>query len=408
MKALFLTTILPSKKQIGSEVASQSLIEALRTNDVEVDVIGYVRPEDRNIAAPGEIPVEARYIESRSAKLYPLLWLLLSLVRGIPYSVSKYQSAQYRSIASRLAKNLKYDLLVIDHPQMGWIARSILNRAGSLVFVAHNVEHEMYSQLASTHRRIAMRVLFRRESKLVRRMEYWLASVASEIWTLTAQDAAHFQNAVPGAKVREMPVPASSSARPLTSTVKHIDVALIGSWGWTANREALDWFLEEVCPFIPAELTVQIGGKGGEYASGRYPNVRYVGFVPDAVAFLQSARVIAIPTLSGGGIQIKTLDAIASGSRVVATPCAVRGIADPPDSVAVASDARSFAAQITSAARTQWSEEQCERAVAWSNDRGRKFVLQVQLACQTIALGKVLKRDAEDFGRSHTNINQPG
>ena len=97
MNALFLTTILPSKKQIGSEVASQWLIEGLRANNVEVDVVGYVRPDDRNPPASGEIAVQPRYIESRNAKLYPLLWLLQSLASRTAYTAAKYRSAQYRS-----------------------------------------------------------------------------------------------------------------------------------------------------------------------------------------------------------------------------------------------------------------------------------------------------------------------
>jgi hypothetical protein len=48
---------------------------------------------------------------------------------------------------------------------------------------------------------------------------------------------------------------------------------------------------------------------------------------------MAQAKVVAIPTLSGGGIQIKTLDAIASGSAIVATPVALRGISDPPATV---------------------------------------------------------------------------
>jgi len=384
MNALFLTTILPSKKQIGSEVASQWLIEGLRANNVEVDVVGYVRPDDRNPPASGEIAVQPRYIESRNAKLYPLLWLLQSLASRTAYTAAKYRSAQYRSVVNILTTWFKYDMVIIDHPQMGWVAQSVVNRSGSLVFVAHNIEHEMYWQLAKARRSLVMNALLRRESKLLKRMEYGLASAASEVWTLTAHDAAHFEGAVPAAHVREMPIPASSRARLVSGIVKRLDVALIGSWGWTANREALDWFMKEVCPLVPADLTIQIGGKGGEYASNRYPNVEYVGFVPDAVAFLQSAKVIAIPTLSGGGIQIKTLDAIASGSRVVATACAMRGIGDPPDSVAIASDAESFAAQLTRAARAEWSREQAERAVAWSDDRGRRFLREMQLACQKL------------------------
>src|SRR5689334_11633452 len=86
MRALFLTTILPYKKQIGSEVASQSLIDGLRAGGVELDVLGYVRPDERKAPPPGQIAIKARYIETRSAKLYPALWMLESWINGLPYT----------------------------------------------------------------------------------------------------------------------------------------------------------------------------------------------------------------------------------------------------------------------------------------------------------------------------------
>jgi len=395
MRALFITTILPHKKQMGSEVASQAMIEAIRANGVEVDVLGYVRPDDRSPPAAGEIAVQARYIESRSAKLYPIAWLLRSVVGRLPYTVAKYRSAEYRKFIVNLTAQFQYDFVVIDHPQMGWAARSMLDEEVPLVFVAHNVEHEMYAQLATARGGIAMRAIFERESKLVKRMEDWLAAMATEVWTLTGHDAAYFERRASSAKVRELPVPASSSACSSDMPVKRVDVALIGSWAWAANREALNWFLDEVCRIVPASISIQIAGKGGEYASGRYPNVRYIGFVPDAVSFLQSAKVVAIPTLSGGGIQIKTLDAIASGSSIVATSCAVRGILDAPDTVTVADDAQSFAAKLTNGAGTAWSKEQSERAITWSNNRERRFLLEVQRACQSLGFRRPTRAASE-------------
>jgi hypothetical protein len=385
MKALFLTTILPHRRQIGSEVASQSLIEGLRAAGVEVDILGYVRPDDKTAPALGEIAVQARYIESSSAKLYPLLWLLQSLVNRLPYSAAKYRSNVYASWVEKLMAQRRYDFVVIDHPQMGWAARTLVHTGLPLVFVAHNIEHEMYRQLATAHGRRVMRVMFAREAKLIKRMEDWLARAAAEVWTLTVRDAAHFKRVAPAAKVREMAIAGSSSARSASSTVKQCDVALIGSWAWAANREALGWFLDQVCPHLPADVSVQIAGKGGEYVRGRYPNVEYIGFVPDAIAFLQSARVVAIPTLSGGGIQIKTLDAIASCSRIVATPCAVRGIANPPHTVTVVEDPRLFAAELVDAAGADGSEQQTNSALEWSVERDRRFREQIRFACQTFS-----------------------
>jgi len=385
MKALFLTTILPHGKQMGSEVASQALIDGLRANGVEVDVVGYVRPGDHTRLARGEIAVQSRYIESRNAKFYPLLWLLCSVAWRQPYTAAKYRSADYGRLVAKLTEPGNYDFVVIDHPQMGWAVRSIVCRDVPLVFVAHNVEHDMYAQLAAQSG-IGMRAIFSRESKLVERMENWLAGICAEIWTLTAHDAKHFEASSPTAKIREIAIPASATVRVTTAGLKEFDVALIGNWAWAANREALIWFLDEVCEMLPSSMSIRIAGKGAEFAASRYPNVHYVGFVPDAVAFLQSAKVVAIPTLSGGGIQIKTLDSIASGSLVVATQCAVRGISDLPDTVTVVSDVDSFAAQLVSVVHGPCAQERSDHAHAWSAARSREFVLQMQRACHALKL----------------------
>jgi polysaccharide biosynthesis protein PslH len=119
---------------------------------------------------------------------------------------------------------------------------------------------------------------------------------------------------------------------------------------------------------------------------GRYPNVEHVGFVPDSIAFLQCARVVAIPTLSGGGIQIKTLDAIASGSRIVATECAVRGLANLPGTVKVATDPQSFAGELVRAVRTEKSPAGSREAIAWCSERERRFREQIRLACGSLSL----------------------
>src|SRR4029077_15790218 len=105
-----------------------------------------------------------------------------------------------------------------------------------------------------------------------------------------------------------------------------VDVAVLGTWTWSANRAGLKWFLGEVCPHLPPWLAVEVAGAGSEALEGSAPGVRMRGRVPEVMPFLQRARVVAVPSVRGEGVQINTLDAIASGRAVVATPIATRGI----------------------------------------------------------------------------------
>jgi hypothetical protein len=72
--------------------------------------------------------------------------------------------------------------------------------------------------------------------------------------------------------------------------------------------------------------------------------VRYLGFVESAEQFFRSSDVIAIPSIAGGGVQEKTIEAIGYGIPVVATDFAVRGIQPCPSHVHVAFTPNEFAA----------------------------------------------------------------
>jgi hypothetical protein len=169
-----------------------------------------------------------------------------------------------------------------------------------------------------------------------------------------------------------MALPGGSNA-PEAPLPKSCDVALIGNWSWRANRDALEWFLQKVYPRLPQQISIQVAGKDAQWVTSYGPNLVHCGFVPSAQAFLAQARVIAIPTQSGGGIQIKTLDAIASGSRIVATPIALRGIDDVPTTVTVADGAEAFAQSIAAAVHAEQDEVQSTEASRWSVQRRRNF-----------------------------------
>jgi glycosyltransferase involved in cell wall biosynthesis len=203
------------------------------------------------------------------------------------------------------------------------------------------------------------------------------------VWVLADDDAEHFARF---GEVRTLRVPSAFSA-PDVAVAKRYDVALIGTWTWHLTRRGLEWFLDRVCPLLPGTLEVDVAGRGGEWVARAGAPVRYCGFVPDAQEFLSSARVVAVPSLGGTGVQVKTLDAIASGSRVVATAAGVRGLGALPGSVRVAHSAEEFASQLTEAAQSPESLEPSREALGWTRTRRERFVADVGAAVEAAAHG---------------------
>jgi hypothetical protein len=162
--------------------------------------------------------------------------------------------------------------------------------------------------------------------------------------------------------------------------LKRCDVALMGTWTWDVTRAALEWFLERVHPHLPGSLTVEVAGRGGAWIDGTYPGVRYCGFVPDPLGFLAGARVVAVPAVGGAGVQVKTLDAIASGARVVASPTAVRGLESPPSSVHLAGTAEEFAREIARLATAPESLTPSREGLEWTRMRRERFAADIEAA----------------------------
>jgi hypothetical protein len=335
---LFLTTVLPGERRTGGEVGSMNYIEALRATGRRVTVVGYRRPGSRPEAHEDDVAVAERPIETAEAPRWrAAAWMGRAIARREPYSVAKYRSRAY----ARVAKQHAPEIVVVDHlqaPAPPIDARTVYNAA--------NAEYEMYAQLDGR--------VMKREAKHVRTAESALVRRVDESWTVSRADADALER-IGAKRTRVFDMPASAPPPPDDLPEPEIDVAMLGTWTWGANAVGLEWFENEIRPRLNG-LRVEVAGMGSER-----------GPVPDAEAFLRRARVVVVPRTSGTGIQIKTLNAIASGRAVVAATSAVRGLGELPPTVAVTDDPDEFAAALREA-RANPSE-----AREWLEERRARF-----------------------------------
>ncbi len=125
-----------------------------------------------------------------------------------------------------------------------------------------------------------------------------------------------------------------------------------------ANFESVDWFLREVLPLAP-NLPVRIVGAIAHDIKRLSPELyrRNVALfterVDDIASVYETAAAILLPTVAGHGISIKTIEALSTGARLIATPHAFRGMAIDPttlSNVSVTTAAETFASAMRSVA----------------------------------------------------------
>ena len=106
-------------------------------------------------------------------------------------------------------------------------------------------------------------------------------------------------------------------------------VVFTGNMGYFPNANAACWFGERVHPLVrrsvPEARFLVIGARPAARVrrlARADPSVSVLGFVEDLRPHLRSATVAVAPMQAGAGQQFKMIEAMASGTPVVATPVA--------------------------------------------------------------------------------------
>ena len=141
------------------------------------------------------------------------------------------------------------------------------------------------------------------------------------------------------------------------------------------NVDAALWFYQEVFPLVrrkipDARFIIAGYGPPEELTSlaEKDPQVLVTGFVDDIDRCYKEAALFVAPILTGGGIIVKILDALAAGRPVVTTSYGNEGIgAEPGRDLLVADDPAGFAEGVVRLLR----EPEFARQMA---ENGREFV----------------------------------
>lgn len=133
------------------------------------------------------------------------------------------------------------------------------------------------------------------------------------------------------------------------------------------NFLSVAWFLKNVRPLVP-DIPVHIIGNIDSMVRARDPELfaqhanLFSGRVDDLESVYANAAAALLPTISGHGISIKTVEALSSGLPLIATAEAFRGIGVDPETLAnvtLVADAESFAKAMRSLAdHPKFSPEQ--------------------------------------------------
>ncbi|MDE2577442.1 MAG: glycosyltransferase [Hyphomicrobiales bacterium] len=245
---------------------------------------------------------------------------------------------------SPLALNGAYDIVHCNHFFTMPVALR-LARGAPILLDSHDLQARQFHLTAEGKFRLSPRASY--ESMLAQELG-WMRK-ADVLLHLNAEENEAFCALLPE-KRHALLYPA---VPPVPTGPGGQEIVLVSSWN-RANVESALWFLRDVVPLAPG-IAVKIYGSVGDgvRAADAALHEKYrawfMGRVDHIGDIYANARLALLPTTSGTGLSIKSVEAMASGLPLVATSHALRGMNIDPtslDNVALADDAEGFAAAL--------------------------------------------------------------
>jgi hypothetical protein len=359
MRLAFITPLLPtSTPDTGFEIANACVLDALKADGADVTLFGFLRADENASPPPAAVVLDRIVIENAAAgRAQKLRWLTESLRRQLPVIATKLALYGEDTLRARLEEHGPFDAYILNSAAVAGAFPSLMTDR-PCILVAHNVEHVSAAGNAASGP-LLTRLLYRREARLLKEIEHHALTACRFIWCFAEEDRQGFGMDI-AAKSAVLPLimPAQSSPTASLQTsllteeeAPTFDVGLIGTWTWQPNMAGLRWFLDEVVPLLPDDISVAVAGRLPAGFVARSPHVSLLGRVPDASAFVASARVMALTSRTGTGIQLKTIETLQAGKPAVATKSSVRGLGTLPTNCLVADEAKGFASALAKIVR---------------------------------------------------------
>lgn len=254
-------------------------------------------------------------------KLTILRAKLALVFKRIPVGVSICQAVAMRQAVAHAVARVAPDAVLVQFPQMAQYVAAC-GRVHSVMDVQDAYSVSTFRQYKAQPKGIKKALAFLNWLGWVAHESRWYPQL-SKVAALTEQDRLGLEVFTPG-----LGAVTSPAAVPLPQLVwqptAEAKIAFIGSFSHPPNQAALAYFLSQVFPLVQKQVpgvVFEVAGKGvpPQLLAQANGSIRFLGVVPDAFEFVRTSAVVVVPLLSGGGIKIKTLEAMACGCPIVTT-----------------------------------------------------------------------------------------
>lgn len=249
------------------------------------------------------------------------------------YNITRFYETGCANKLGHLLRTQTFDIVQFEGLQVvSYLDAVIANSNAKRIYRAHNIEHQIWKRLSIKEVFFFKKIYYHFLSKRLQNLEFKILNRFDTILAISFVDEHFFKSIGCEIPIHTFPVALDladyKNIYPLSSEKS---VGYIGSMDWRPNIEGLSWFLHHVWPAIQqldAGIIFHLAGKNipKQFIITGDKTFILEGEVVNALEFMAKQHVLIVPLLSGSGMRVKIIEAMALGKCVIATSIAAEGI----------------------------------------------------------------------------------
>jgi glycosyltransferase involved in cell wall biosynthesis len=257
------------------------------------------------------------------------------------YNIARFDSPKLHDKLKFLLKQETYTHIILDSLYVCPYIETIRGNSNARIIVrTHNVEHLIWKTLAYNLPKSIKRWYLARLAEDLKRYELAILNKADSIFTITEEDAQKLKSS--GIQIPISVIPVAMETVMDSSEHSLHAICFLGAMNWKPNIEAVQLLYKSIFPSLRKEIPDLEFHLAGSFMDSNFPSEETNGFfnhgyVEDSNEFLKTHGILVLPILSGSGVRMKLLEAMALGLAIVTTHQGAMGV-NAIDSFVLADD----------------------------------------------------------------------
>lgn len=334
MKILILSPKPPYPPRDGGAIAIFNLARGLADTGNEVHILAMNTVKHRVVkqASPDVPNLTLQYVDvDTNINAWGVVMNLL--FSRIPYTASRFRQSAYEQALVNLLKSTTFDIIQLEGPYLGFYIPIIRRHSSARIVIrAHNIEHEIWRRVALNETNPLKRWYYFNLANRIVKFERRMLLLSDALLPITDRDRQAFIQYGYHGPMETAPVGVSCIDKEALLTQQRA-IMFLGALDWAPNQEGLMWFVEQVWPKVLAQnpyIIFHIAGRNAplwmQKKLSTVRNVLFHGEVEKSSEFLEIADIMVVPILSGSGMRVKIIEAMAHGKVVITTTIGAEGI----------------------------------------------------------------------------------